>query len=175
MIEKLLKYICSQLETNQIEYMLSGSLAMNIYATPRMTRDADIVINLRKEDTDKFLGIFSENYYFNKKSIIEEIERKGMFNIIDNISGYKLDFIIKKNSAFREAEFKRKKYQNIFDFKAWIVSSEDLIISKLIWTQKYVSNQQLNDIKNLTRSTNIDKEYILSWCKKLKISTFDLL
>lgn len=48
MIIDLLKKICSALDEHGIEYMLSGSVAMNLYTTPRMTRDIDIVLCIRR-------------------------------------------------------------------------------------------------------------------------------
>ena len=44
MILELLEEVCNKLEEINIPYMLSGSLAMNVYTVPRMTRDIDIVI-----------------------------------------------------------------------------------------------------------------------------------
>lgn len=175
MIIELLKNICEQFEEKKIEYMLSGSIAMSIYAVPRFTRDVDIVINLKKEEAEKFISIFSDKFYLNQKTVIEETVKKGMFNVIDQTSGYKIDFIVKKNNEFRDEEFKRRRYEKIFDFHAWIVSPEDLILSKLIWIQKSQSDTQINDIRSLLRNTSIDKNYILAWCKKLKIFTFNLI
>jgi hypothetical protein len=175
MIIELLEYVCAALEEQNIAYMLSGSLAMNTYTTPRMTRDIDIVVNLKQEEVNLFLTIFKDNYYFNKESIITEVEKKGMFNVIDHISGYKIYFVIKKDTVFRDTEFERRKHMNIYHFKAWIVSPEDLIISKYIWTQIHISNKQLEDIKNLLTMENIDRQYIIDWCKTLRLSTFNLI
>ena len=47
MILELLKKICKLLESQNIEYMLSGSLALNTYTIPRMTRDIDIIVHLK--------------------------------------------------------------------------------------------------------------------------------
>ncbi|MBK8503612.1 MAG: hypothetical protein IPL46_16225 [Saprospiraceae bacterium] len=63
MILKLLRSICTELESRKIPYMLSGIMAMNIYTIPRMTRDIDIVINLRNTDIPQFVEIFKEGYY----------------------------------------------------------------------------------------------------------------
>lgn len=65
MIHDLLEKICTKLEQHNIPYMLSGSLAMITYTTPRMTRDIDIVINIQSADLDNFLDIFKEGYYIN--------------------------------------------------------------------------------------------------------------
>lgn len=41
---EILKLVCKKLDQANISYMLTGSLAANFYAIPRMTRDIDIVI-----------------------------------------------------------------------------------------------------------------------------------
>lgn len=175
MIEELLKYTCGQLEKKNIEYMLSGSIAMTIYATPRFTRDIDIVINLKKEDVNSFISIFTDTFYINNNTVLEEIEKKGMFNVIDQNSGYKIDFIIKKETDFRNEEFRRKVYKPIFNFNAWIVSPEDLFISKIIWIQSSPSDMQMSDLRALINHKAIDKKYISDWCTKLKLLTYNLI
>ena len=69
MIFRLLEKICKSLNEKEIPYMLSGSVAMNTYATPRMTSDIDIVINLKLSDLDNFSEIFKEGYYFYEEGV----------------------------------------------------------------------------------------------------------
>ncbi|MBK5226832.1 MAG: hypothetical protein JJD96_09830, partial [Thermoleophilia bacterium] len=40
----LINEVASRLENAGIKYMMTGSMAMAIYSTPRMTRDIDMVI-----------------------------------------------------------------------------------------------------------------------------------
>ena len=40
----ILKLVASRLNDAEIDYMLSGSVALTFYGKPRMTRDIDIVI-----------------------------------------------------------------------------------------------------------------------------------
>ena len=42
-----------------IAFMLTGSMAMGYYATPRMTRDIDLVVELRASDTDRVVALFA--------------------------------------------------------------------------------------------------------------------
>jgi hypothetical protein len=93
-IENLLKSISKLLNKLEIPYMLTGSVAMNFYAISRATRDIDIVVNRKETDIENFIAGCA-NFYFNKNSIVEEIRRKGMFYIIDTISGYKPENEIK--------------------------------------------------------------------------------
>jgi hypothetical protein len=175
MIIPLLHRVTEGLERFKIPYMLSGSVAMSVYTLPRMTMDIDIVIELSQSDVDAFLSIFEHNFYVDPISVTDEIKRNGMFNVIDHKSGFKVDFIIRKENEYRKLEFNRKMKKSIGNKKVWVVSLEDLVISKIEWIQQLQSPKQINDIENLLDSKIIDKNYILKWCKALKLNTFNLL
>ena len=175
MILDLLKRITKSLEIKNISYMLSGSIALNEYAVPRMTMDIDFVIELHKENLNDFLSIFDKNYYLNKNVAREETKKRGMFNIIDFETGLKIDFILRKDTEYRKHEFQRRKKTKIQDYSVWIVSPEDLTISKFEWIQQLKSEKQILDIKNLLANPEIDKKYIKNWCNKLNLNTFNIL
>ena len=175
MISNLLKRITIALESNGINYMLSGSIAMNSYTVPRMTLDIDIVIELREENLSLFLSLFDDRYYINHDTVTNEVKRLGMFNIIDHETGYKIDFIVRKDSTYRKHEFERRQKAKVGNFEVWIASPEDLIISKIIWIQQLTSEKQINDIKNLLAIPGIDKEYVVRWCRELKLNTYNLI
>ncbi len=53
----------------------------------------------------------------------------------------------------------------------WIVSLEDLILSKLYWAKDTLSEMQLKDVKNLLLSSQqIDLDYLNKWIEKLKLA-----
>jgi hypothetical protein len=155
--------------------MVSGSMALTLYTIPRMTRDIDIIVELRQEDIEKFYQIFVGHAYVDKLTIEEEVKRRGMFNIIDHRTGYKIDFMLKKHTEFREYEFQRRIRTSAFGFPTWIVSIEDLIISKIIWIQDYQSDRQMDDIRNLLLNEKADRHYIINWCKNLNLETYNLI
>lgn len=174
---EILKLVCEGLEARNIEYMISGSYALGAYVRMRTSRDIDIVINLKEEDLDSFLEIFSKNFHLNKQAILVEVRRKGMFNIISDLTGYKIDFILKKNSAYRVVEFGRRIKKTLFEIDAWVTSPEDLILSKLIWIQELESGIQKNDIQNMLTEAEelLDMNYINFWIKQLNLKTYNLL
>ena len=59
---KVLLMIASNLDTAGIPYMISGSMASNYYTVPRMTRDIDVVVQLRREDSGRFIGAFEAHF-----------------------------------------------------------------------------------------------------------------
>src|ERR1700722_10573374 len=167
----ILKQVCSQLDTHGISYMLTGSFAANFYAIPRMTRDIDIVIEIQTRDTDKIIQLFEKDFYVDRISIDEAIEHQSMFNIIHHEQAFKIDFIIRKNEEYRLVEFKRKKRIQLDEVSIWIVSPEDLIISKLYWAKDSHSEMQIKDVKNILSTVNpIDLDYIREWVDKLDLA-----
>ena len=170
-----LKILTGYFEANKISYMLSGSVAMSIYSLPRFTRDFDFVVHLQPEDVPSLMDCFNKGYYCDEDAVKDAIKNKGMFNIIDHKSGYKADLIILKNEPYRLAEFERRKPVAFLNSQIYLVSPEDLIISKLIWIQQSHSSLQMEDIKSLLELEGLDTAYIRKWITALKISTFNLL
>jgi len=171
-----LQAICARLEAANIPYMLSGSLALNLYTVPRMTRDIDMVIALKPENTAAFLALFSESQtYISPPAVWEAVRHQHMFNIIDFQTGYKLDFIVLKSEPFRQHEFARRMRSEALGFPVWVVQAEDLILSKLIWIQELMSDRQTEDLKHLLAIESLDQTYIQSWVEALKLQTFGLL
>jgi hypothetical protein len=53
----LLKLFAAPLERANIEYVITGSIAMILYAEPRLTHDIDIVIHLNIQIWSRSCGI----------------------------------------------------------------------------------------------------------------------
>jgi hypothetical protein len=171
----LLADVCQKLDGANIRYMLSGSVAMSAYTVARNTRDIDIVIQLNAGNVDEFLALFQTGYYLHEPSIREEIQQKRLFNLIHFESGLKIDFVVLKNTIYRQTEFARRQQANFLDVPVWVVSLEDLIISKIIWIQDYQSELQMRDITQLLLNPDADRNYIQNWCRQLNLQTFKLL
>jgi hypothetical protein len=165
----IVRDISARLDGADIGYMLTGSMAMNYYAQPRMTRDIDIVVALRPGDTDRLVRLFSHDYYISREAVDSSIAQQSLFNLIHNESVIKVDCIVRKQTEYRLAEFSRRQRIKIENFQTWIVSKEDLILSKLFWAKDSRSELQLRDVKNLV-STGCDRAYIAQWTDVLGLS-----
>jgi hypothetical protein len=174
MILELLQKVCRLLDESNYKYMVSGSIALNIYGIPRMTRDIDIVIELSENRIEEFTNLFPDSY-FDKNTIKSEIKKQGMFNIIDHSTGFKIDFIIRKETEYFTFAFQRRKRIKELDTELWVISLDDLIIAKIIWIQQLKSEKQIFDIENLLQNPERNIVYIKSWCSKLNLQTFNLL
>lgn len=165
---EVLKIVTSRLNKASIPYMVSGSIAANYYTIPRMTRDIDIVIELKHDDIDKFISLFEDDFYVNREMVTNEVSRMGIFNLIHNRYVIKIDFIIKKSSAYQQAAFLRRNQVLIEGNLMWFISAEDLVISKLIWAKDSHSEMQLKDVRNLIKTVDkLDLKYINNWIREL--------
>jgi hypothetical protein len=172
---KLLERICYILDSLQIPYMLSGSVAMNFYAEPRTTQDIDLVVEMQDYDVSGFVKMLDDKFYYFQEGIYDEIRRKGMFNIIDFETGFKVDFIIMKKDLYEQVKFQNRRKITYGSMDLWIISPDDLVISKLQWIQKLESNKQKSDILNLLDNDQLDLVYIKNWCRTLRLKTYKLL
>jgi hypothetical protein len=158
--------VSRRFEQAGIPYMLTGSMAMNYYAQPRMTRDIDFVIAIGPENIARVVALFRPDYYVSEENIRESLAHESIFNLIHQESVIKVDCIIRKQNEYRRVEFDRRQRISIRDFSTFIASKEDLIISKLFWAKDSHSELQLNDVRNLL-ATGYNAVYLRHWTHEL--------
>ena len=165
---KIVHDFASRAERLDFAYMLTGSLAMMHYGYYRMTADIDIVIELKYQDADKLINAFEPDYYVPHGRVRDAIARKFMFNVIHQETAFKIDLVVKKTSEFQEEAFQRRQKIDFYGQEIYIITLEDLIISKLSWAKESLSEKQFTDVENLLQN-QYDVEYVANWTNKLGI------
>jgi hypothetical protein len=167
----VLKLVAERLQRADIAYMISGSMALNYYAQPRLTRDIDVVVALRREDVERVTNLFATDFYIDTDAVRNAIIQLGMFNIIHYDHVMKVDLIVRKDTPYRQEEFARRSAVEIDGVTMWLVTAEDLLLSKLVWAAESHSEMQLQDVRNLIRSVvDLDWTYIERWADELTVS-----
>ena len=163
-----LKLVIDKLNEGKFSYYLTGSMAMSFYSVPRMTRDSDIIIQLMGNDVDKFVKLFREEFFVDEFMINDSLESNIMFNIFNKKNLFKIDFILKTDDEYENLKFERRKKLKVNGLEVFVISVEDLIISKLYWAKDSLSEMQLNDIRTLLK-TGIDQAYVNKWVSGLNL------
>ena len=167
---EVLRLVSQHLEAAGIPYMLSGSVAMSVYAQPRMTRDIDLVVELSTGDVSRFTALFAGEFYLDEETVADETRRRGMFNLIHATLIAKVDFVVRKDTPYRIEEFRRRRRLRLDDLAVWVVAPEDLILSKLVWAKDSRSETQLNDVRNLFACVAaLDDGYLDRWAGVLGV------
>lgn len=168
---EVLKAVTAGLERAGIPYMVTGSMAANYYAIPRMTRDIDLVIELSERDVERVARLFEQEYYVDRDMVQRAVRDQAMFNMIHNALVVKVDCVVRKETDYRREEFARRRAVSIAGQQIFIVSPEDLILSKLDWAKESRSQMQLNDVRNLISSVQgLDAEYLARWADRLGLT-----
>ena len=98
-----------------------------------------------------------------------EVAGGVMFTVLHLGKLVKLDFIVRKATPYRRHEFGRRRRVRLPGFEAWIVSCEDLILSKLAWAKDSGSEMQLRDVQALL-ARGADRTYLERWAEELSIT-----
>ena len=166
----VLAVVSDRLSALGIPFMLTGSFALGYYAKPRMTRDLDLVVAIEDNKVDGLVAAFSENFYIDADDVRSAIASERLFNLMHYDSGIKVDFIVRKSSEYRQHEFSRRQRITLGLAKTWIVSREDLILSKLVWIQETDSELQRRDVYQLLNGP-VDRDYLNRWAPTLGVDT----
>lgn len=166
----VLRIVSERLGAAQIPYMLTGSYALAFYTTPRMTRDLDLVISLGEDDIVAIVKVFESDFYVDVDAVRSAVLSQRQFNLMHLKSGIKVDLIIRKAAEYRQVEFARRKEANFAGVKTWIVTREDLILSKLVWSKDSGSELQQRDVRALM-DDSVDRAYVQQWARRLGVDT----
>lgn len=152
-IHNLFSIFTDKLAEQNIDYIITGSVASIIYGEPRLTHDIDIVILLEAEKAGKIADAFeSEEFYSPPVEVIKnEILRsaRGHFNIIHFETGFKADIYLAGNDDFLHWALNNKQNVEFYGKKISIAPPEYVIIKKLEFYKEGNSQKHLTDIQKM--------------------------
>lgn len=169
----LLRMAIDCLERLQIPYLVCGSVASGGYGEPRMTRDIDIVIDLRLGQIAELCEQFpAPEFYVSKEAAREAVRFATQFNIVHLATANKIDFMISQDDVWSKLQFERRRKVRLFgEVDGFAASPEDIILSKMRYYKEGGSEKHLRDISGIlcVGSIDVDRVYIAHWAQRLKV------
>jgi hypothetical protein len=166
-----LREIVSRLEARGIPYMLVGSVAALAHGRSRSTQDFDVVIDVGAPALRGLVrSLPEERFYVAEEAAMEALEHESLFNVIDMVTGWKVDLIPRKQRLFSETEFGRRTRLMVMGVEMFVATIEDTIVAKLEWAQAGGgSRRQLEDVRELVElgGETIDRAYVERWVTAL--------
>ncbi len=163
----------SAMDAIGVEYMITGSTAMNFYAVARMTRDIDIVIRPRPGDDRLIAKVLAEDFEADAEVIADAVRGRHSFSVVTPGSAIALDIMIDLPQLNSPEVFARRRAYGLGDDAVSVISPEDLAVAKLYWARDSASEMQLGDVANLLSLPGLDREYIRRQAARLRV--LDLL
>jgi len=169
-LESFLRRVVGVVDEVGIPYMLTGSLASAYYGEPRATRDIDFVIVVSAAQVVQLVRrLDEEGFYVSGDAAREARRERSQFNAVDPESGWKVDWIVRRDRPFSRCEFERRRNVELLGLELPMVTPEDLIVAKLEWAEKGGSELQLRDALAivLQRGEELDRDHIERWIDDL--------
>lgn len=168
----LLDRLVRLLDASGVPFMIAGSFASTAHGMPRTTQDVDLVIDPPgPAELDALVSAMAPGeYYVDADAARDALKRRSVFNVIDLASGWKVDFIVRKDRAFSREEFSRRMRLTLLDVPVFVASPEDTIVAKLEWSkQAGGSERQRRDVAGIlaTAGSSLDRDYVERWVHDL--------
>lgn len=133
---EVLRRVVQVLDDLKIPYMVGGSFASSIHGIPRMTQDADLVVDIQPHQAILLARIVEEDFYIDQSAISDAIRRRSSFNIIHLDSMFKVDLFVLTDREYDRASFARRRLVTFLEegpFQLAVCAPEELVVTKLEW------------------------------------------
>jgi hypothetical protein len=174
--------VLAALDRTETPFFVGGSVASGTHGLARQTNDIDIVVDLPIENVPAFCEAFGPGFYADRDMVSRAVKAGRAFNLIHLASALKFDFFPIGNDAFGGSEMSRRRLisgtvTGLENVEFPVASSEDTILSKLVWFRKggEQSDRQWHDILGVARiqGDRLDRAYLDKWATELGVA--DLL
>lgn len=160
----LYKEIFQKLATADIQYLIVGGVAVNLYGYDRFTGDIDIIMALNEKNLEKLNKLMHKLGYTERQPInIKDLSNEKKLNKIMKEKGMKaftfiskdkpnldIDIVVQESLDFNKYD-KRKNIVDIWDIKLPVIHIDDLIKMK----KSAKRDKDLMDIKELLNLKNL--------------------
>ncbi len=177
----LIRTVVGVLDRLQVPYMIGGSMALAVWAVPRMTHDLDLVVDLPAGQIAAFGAEFPpDRYTLDLAALRVAFGQRGrpslgMYSFTDMDTGLKVDlFPLRPGDLAQQAALGRRRVVEILEGQlAAVYAPDDLLVQKLRWYVAGESERQFRDCLNLLLTDRarpqplIAGEYIDSWAQQL--------
>lgn len=155
-----------------IAYAITGSWASTTYGLPRTTHDLDVVVTISADQAIALSRSFEPPVYADAVSMAEAALVGTSFNIVDPISGLKVDFWPLQDQTYAQQQFDRRRQVALFGRAVWMLAPEDVILAKLLWYRQSESETQMRDCMTVWRVQKdaLDQDYLRRWAAQLNLT-----
>jgi predicted nucleotidyltransferase len=156
--------VIESLEEMGIAYVLVGSYASNAYGVERSTLDADFVADLEQAAPGELFRRLRPAIRFDPQMGFETVTMTRKY--VAEVAGtaFKIELFHLSEDLHDRARFERRQAVDIGGRRVFILSAEDVIVTKLRWAR----SKDRDDVRDViaVQEGRIDWEYVHSWTER---------
>jgi hypothetical protein len=164
--EQATKAVIAALETLGIPYILVGSLSSSYYGVSRLTKDADFVIQLGSLSLSQLASYLGPDFRLDPQMTFESVTLTYRFVMTVPSIRFIIEFFQLSDDPHDQERFRRRRRVTFLDRDVTLPTVEDVIITKLRWSQKGRRTKDREDVRDViaVQGDRIDWAYVYSWC-----------
>lgn len=142
-----------------------GGVAVGIWGEPRVTRDIDVKVLLKRHEALRLLEVITPDYVPVHSDPLQTLQRSGILFVQDS-HGTRLDLLL-ADTSFDVAAIERARPVELQPSAvATVCSPEDLIIYKMISTRPRDHEDAASVIRR--QGDTLDDAYVLGWLRQFE-------
>ncbi|HRK31356.1 MAG TPA: hypothetical protein PLD59_09780 [Tepidisphaeraceae bacterium] len=155
----------SALESLQIPYVTVGSFAVNAYIEPRSTKDADFVVEIDQLRIRELVAAIGPDFTFDPQMSFESVTRTPRYKIRHREALFTIELFGLTSDPHDQARFARRVRGAVGSTVAYVLSPEDIVVTKLRWCVRAPRAKDREDIENVlaVHCKTLDLRYIRQW------------
>jgi hypothetical protein len=159
--------VIDALEDLSVPYMLVGSLSSNVYGVPRATQDADFVIRLGESVSVSMIAQrLGPRFRLDPQSTFEIFTTTTRYVLQPVDISFVIELFLLSDDPHDQERFARRRRVKVLGRDTWILSVEDVIVTKLRWSSHGGRSKDVDDVRNVIalQHQNVDWDYVKRWC-----------
>ena len=151
-----------------VPYMLVGSLSSNMYGEPRMTKDADLVVQLGDTPLSALLEKLGPGYQIDRQLGFETVTGTTRYHIRHVEDDFLVELFELTSDAHNQQRFSRRRETTFGGVKTFVPTAEDVVLQKLRWYKRGKRPKDIQDAENVmeVQAGHLDLAYIRKWCEE---------
>jgi predicted nucleotidyltransferase len=144
-----------------VAHVLVGSFARNVHSFARSTKDADIVLAVDTAGLSRFEAELGPAFSLDPQTTFETITGTFRHILIHRETTFKTELFLLSHDAYDQERFSRRLAINFNGQKTYVLTAEDVIVTKLRWLRR----KDVEDISDViaVKGAKLDWDYIHRW------------
>jgi hypothetical protein len=149
-----------------VPHMLTGSLASNAYGVPRMSRDANVVVESHETAIGQLARLVAPELVLDQQSSFETTTLTHRWKLVTARRGFEVELFQRSDDLHDVARFSRRVATTFLEEPTWLPTAEDVLVQKLRWASRAKRSKDVEDALNIVRvrGSALDWPYIRRWC-----------
>jgi len=157
-------------------YLVTGSLASNVYSTPRSTLDADFVVEMDPNELERFFSGLNHGFERESQMAFETVTGKLQHRFRHRQTNFLVEiFEARMDDPHERSRFERRRSGDVEGRIGFVPTAEDVIVQKLRWFKQIRRLKDREDVLGVLayQWKTLDWQYLEHWCGQHE--TLDLL